>query len=527
MASEAAQAENGIPNGEDASAPVPPSSEGRRSSQPDNPDPEDKDTGKQSVQGTQEKDSPAPDEKEATPAEEKDPLLDYEYYENLDALEKSGADNAKSEDGQGDSVPGTPHDDDRDLVENNKPSNSLGSKESSDEQDSNQISDGAEPKDRADPSHREVDEASEGTATTNPTTTLPNTKGASSEVSDIKEDGAGERPVRHQLKKTSIAEGAEALDSMASSQDSLEGKSCRPSESSDNEGRGRARKRSLDDLEQEHDDVEATKSKEDDGDGHRRKRSRDMNDQPDDSKSERNPEEEPAEEEAAKNAGAETASQATTGTTSTEEKSEDPSDKIRSPKKKRSRDQFDADRLKTFDHTETPKDAATECAEGEPEKKRHRDRSHERSSESKDGGGPTKVGIHTRPVCFLQALLLTTHFSILGFCPQTVFRPLRSVTLFVPSSFEVRLRIRQRRGWERQGGGVELSFCLFGSVSFCRHRKVALWRNRKRRVRFQIHRCSIFRRERERLSAQRLRQVRLWSSSSQPVRFRDDWRRVR
>ena len=463
MASETAQARNGIPNGEDESPPYSPSSEGHGSSQPDNPDPEDDETGKHSVQGTQEADNPTPEEKEEeeeidAEEEKEDSLPDYEYYEYLESLEQLGADNAKPEDGRGDSCKGTRHDDHRDAskdpvesnerlsplpdyeyyeyldalersladnntnpkdgqsdpdkgtphdehrdasadpVDSNEPSDFPRVNEPNGEEDSNETSQGPDPKDPQHPSRREVDETSEGMTAENPS----KVDEESSEVSSNTKK-AGERPVRRQLKNTSIAEGAEAVDSMASSQDSSHGKSGHASETSDDEGRGRMRKRSFDDIEQD-DHYESPESKENDGDGHRRKRSRDA----DDSKSEQTPEG-PAEEEPAKDPEAETPPEADAGHASPDEKTENTPDKLRSPKKKRSRDQFDADRLNATDNSESSKDAAAEGTEGEPEKKRHRDRSLERNSErKKDDVGSTGVGSHE--ALSLYTCLLTAFF---------------------------------------------------------------------------------------------------------------------
>ncbi|RAL11595.1 Ran-binding domain-containing protein [Aspergillus homomorphus CBS 101889] len=155
--------------------------------------------------------------------------------------------------------------------------------------------------------------------------------------SQASDNDGGERPVRNKLKETSITSVSKTDDARQE-----EGNTSRDS--------SRGRKRSFDE--------DQTEKMEDDL-GHRRKRSRDSNTE---------------EENIA--AAVDAPSQSV----------EDLSRKILSPKKKRSRDQLDKDEAKPAETTEhvdqsvPEKDIATEepVAEGEPEKKRHRDDSQER-----------------------------------------------------------------------------------------------------------------------------------------------------
>ncbi|KAJ9270309.1 hypothetical protein DTO212C5_3552 [Paecilomyces variotii] len=143
-------------------------------------------------------------------------------------------------------------------------------------------------------------------------------------------DNTGERPVRQKLKETTIAGNPEVSENTDSSD-------------SRSTSRGRAsRKRSFDDLQTDNNDA-AAESK--DENGHRRKRSRDSKEL----------------------------------TTPPPEQSKDVDDKskILSPKKKRSIDQLEKDDAKI----EEPAGKATyENGLSEPEKKRHRDNSQERSA---------------------------------------------------------------------------------------------------------------------------------------------------
>lgn len=149
--------------------------------------------------------------------------------------------------------------------------------------------------------------------------------------SQTSDNDGGERPVRNKLKETTITSAPQA---------STETSTDQRDDSSRASSRGR--KRSFDDEEPENNDEEA---------GHRRKRSRDSA-----------TEEPPTQPE--------------------ENQSEQPQDSASTLKKKRSRDQLDKDESKTENKSELAetKDisdnapvAAKVAAEGEPEKKRHRD----------------------------------------------------------------------------------------------------------------------------------------------------------
>ncbi|PYH47521.1 Ran-binding domain-containing protein [Aspergillus saccharolyticus JOP 1030-1] len=161
------------------------------------------------------------------------------------------------------------------------------------------------------------------------------------EDSQASDNDGGERPVRNKLKETSITSVNKADDACQEDSETSRASS-------------RGRKRSYDEDQPE-------KMEEDSG--HRRKRSRDSN----------------TEEE-------NTAAAATTTETESQP-AEDLQRKILSPKKKRSRDQLDKDETKPAEATEqveqstADKEAPTtekSAAEGEPEKKRHRDDSQER-----------------------------------------------------------------------------------------------------------------------------------------------------
>ncbi|PLB48010.1 hypothetical protein P170DRAFT_202818 [Aspergillus steynii IBT 23096] len=173
------------------------------------------------------------------------------------------------------------------------------------------------------------------------------------EDSQASDNEGGERPVRNKLKETSITSVPTSFTEQAQPQDGGN-----PSRDS-----SRGRKRSFDDDEPEKSDDDG----EMDDAGHRRKRSRDS-----------------SYEEA--NA---TVSKTEEGQQPAPSKNaDDLSRKILSPKKKRSRDQLDKDETKTDDGAmESEKTTAAAengalsektSAEGEPEKKRHRDTSQER-----------------------------------------------------------------------------------------------------------------------------------------------------
>lgn len=229
------------------------------------------------------------------------------------------------------------------------------------------------------PPNAEGDENSEGTK-------KPVTDAVTYPSSDSRTDGTGERPMRQKLEETSIAgivkerpqaeSGSPSRDSRdqpMASQTSQPATEDNASESS----RGRLKKkRSFDDIQD--DDGQAY----DDDNGHRRKRSRDSKSEDDDE--------------------------------NREQEELDQSGKLMSPKKKRSRDQFDKEHNlksenildKIVATEEGSKDgkkpemqeassSTDRPTKGEPEKKRHRDNSRERSSQ--DGGDVApiaKVGGH-------------------------------------------------------------------------------------------------------------------------------------
>ena len=242
------------------------------------------------------------------------------------------------------------------------------------------------PRDRAvTPPNREGDENSEGTQnsvhfpTRNETTNAMLHPG-----SDSGKDGTGERPVRQKLEETSIAGTAKEKSSIKRGSPSkvshdhpmASQTSQSPSEDDVSEsGRGRLKKkRSFNDL--QGDDGQAY----DDDTGHRRKRSRDSKSEDDDE--------------------------------NREQETVDQSGNLMSPKKKRSRDQFDkehnlksenilekataAEKLsKEGDKSEAQEASASgdRALKGEPEKKRHRDDSKERSVQDNSDVPPiSKVG---------------------------------------------------------------------------------------------------------------------------------------
>lgn len=227
-------------------------------------------------------------------------------------------------------------------------------------------------------------------------------------VSDKQKDGAGERPVRQKLKETSIA-GVPRPNSpedhtMVSQAASMAGADS-VSDTSSVEGRGRVRrKRSLGDMNEddEHDDTSGGTNT--DETGHRRKRSRDSKTDDDSSdKQGRSKSELMAvdKKDIADNMDAKDFANEggirtpTEGLKNTER---DTANRILSPKKKRSRDQFDKDHLKSDNIDEKAEEGGTSVkigesldkskvmsanrtVEGEPEKKRHRDDSQDRGSQ--------------------------------------------------------------------------------------------------------------------------------------------------
>lgn len=173
------------------------------------------------------------------------------------------------------------------------------------------------------------------------------------EEQSTSDNDGGERPVRRKLKETTITSAPKNATADALPEDAQKGDSSRDS--------SRGRKRSFDEDEPEKGDAysEAT-----DESGHRRKRSRDSN-----------PEED-------KEGGA-------TAQSEKPQNDDAPERKILSPKKKRSRDQVDkeetkeqaaGEKLEKKDSSETAPSSDKPLAEGEPEKKRHRDESRERDA---------------------------------------------------------------------------------------------------------------------------------------------------
>lgn len=253
--------------------------------------------------------------------------------------------------------------------------------------------------------HTENDaaEVSEGTKTQEPEEVKINYP-----ASDEQKDGADERPVRQKLKETSIA-GVPRPNSpedhaMASQGTPVAGAES-VSDTSSVEGRGRLRrKRSLGDMNEheEHDEVAGGKNT--DETGHRRKRSRDSKtDDESSDKQERSKSKSTTEDShgMTDNMDAKDATNKGGIRTPTEELKSTESDtanRILSPKKKRSRDQFDKDHLKPDSMDEKAEEgtanakfrepfekskamSANRTVEGEPEKKRHRDDSQDRSSQ--------------------------------------------------------------------------------------------------------------------------------------------------
>lgn len=176
---------------------------------------------------------------------------------------------------------------------------------------------------------------------------------APAEEQTTSDHDGGERPVRRKLRETTITSATKDATADASAEDTQKKDSSRDS--------SRGRKRSFDEDEPEKGDAYSETT---DESGHRRKRSRDSN-----------PEEDKE-----------------SGATAQSEKPENVDvhgRKILSPKKKRSRDQVDkeepkkqaaAEKSEGNDLPETGPSSDKPLAEGEPEKKRHRDDSRERDA---------------------------------------------------------------------------------------------------------------------------------------------------
>ncbi|EEH04519.1 hypothetical protein HCBG_07160 [Histoplasma capsulatum G186AR] len=246
-------------------------------------------------------------------------------------------------------------------------------------------------------------ELSEGTKTQEPEEVKINYP-----ASDEQKDGAGERPVRQKLKETSIAgvpRPNSPEDHAMASQGTPVARADSVSDTSSVEGRGRLRrKRSLGDMNEDEEHDEAAGGKNTDETGHRRKRSRDSktDDESSDnqgrSKSKSTTEDKHGmtddmdAKDVTNKGGIRTPTEELKSTES------DTANRILSPKKKRSRDQFDKDHLKPDSMGEKAEEgtenakfrepfdkskamSANRRVEGEPEKKRHRDDSQDRSSQ--------------------------------------------------------------------------------------------------------------------------------------------------
>lgn len=238
-----------------------------------------------------------------------------------------------------------------------------------------------------------------------------------------------ERPVRQKLKETSIAGAARTSSPndqiTTSEQQNQVTEEDNPSDAGSVDDRGRLRKkRSHDDM--KHDEVDAAADKDEES-GHRRKRSRDSKPEdnvdtkerpegkPDDNDS--HPPIDSAEVKAAEDeASTKKADLHAPPQLPAEQSKSATGDATRitsSPKKKRSRDQFDNDDV-VSDEISEKKDIVTDAKklvdgpkgpsivgrthDGEPEKKRHRDNSQDRRiSENKGSSSPAKVMLDDVP----------------------------------------------------------------------------------------------------------------------------------
>ncbi|KAI1961931.1 hypothetical protein LOZ58_003008 [Ophidiomyces ophidiicola] len=262
----------------------------------------------------------------------------------------------------------------RGIVDMATPEEQVQLERSKDPANNSQISPTDEQENEAESPRRDAEELSEGTKILESTTEPEETN---EPTSDSKKDGSGERPVRQKLKETSIG-------GVSSQQQALNNQPAEPQEydPEDDDKRGRVRRKRSFDEAIETDEADNKVKKEDDN-GHRRKRSRS-------SKAEERPnlenqvkpvvEREP--------------------TPSNQRRLSNDTEEILSPKKKRSRDQLDRedgtqaererqtkgnDLLEGNHDVEEPKPSAKiRTAEGEPEKKRHRDESRDRDSSKDD-----------------------------------------------------------------------------------------------------------------------------------------------
>ncbi|KAI1919659.1 hypothetical protein LOZ64_002166 [Ophidiomyces ophidiicola] len=237
-----------------------------------------------------------------------------------------------------------------------------------------QISPTDEQENEAKSPRRDAEELSEGTKILESTTEPEETN---EPTSDSKKDGSGERPVRQKLKETSIG-------GVSSQQQVLNNQPAEPQEydPEDDDKRGRVRRKRSFDEAIETDEADNEVKKEDDN-AHRRKRSRS-------SKAEERPNQ--------KNQVKPVVEREPT--LSNQRRLSNDTEEILSPKKKRSRDQLDRedrtqaererqtkgnDLLEGSHDVEEPKPSAKiRTAEGEPEKKRHRDESRDRDSSKDD-----------------------------------------------------------------------------------------------------------------------------------------------
>ncbi|KAK2765129.1 hypothetical protein FQN54_008828 [Arachnomyces sp. PD_36] len=255
------------------------------------------------------------------------------------------------------------------------------------------------PKDTSDSNNLLDTTKSEPISDSKDPTTETSQENAPKDGGNASDNDTGERPVREKLRETSIAgipnapiQRPKSPDdmSMASQQSSAADGA---SDTSSVEGKSRStKKRSIDDVQPE--DQDGDSNTDDDG-GHRRKRSREST--PGDSAENGKGTKVKDSNDTPEKASDETKKDSTTTTApeDTHNSDGDVPSKILSPKKKRSRDQFDKDlkeeatvekeqAVKTSsedvpENTEAPSDHAKKD-KGEPEKKRHRDNSQERDT---------------------------------------------------------------------------------------------------------------------------------------------------
>ncbi|KAI1913441.1 hypothetical protein LOZ61_002773 [Ophidiomyces ophidiicola] len=262
----------------------------------------------------------------------------------------------------------------RGIVDMATPEEQVQLERSKDPAKNSQISPTDEQENEAKSPRRDAEELSEGTKILESTTEPEETN---EPTSDSKKDGSGERPVRQKLKETSIG-------GVSSQQQVLNNQPAEPQEydPEDDDKRGRVRRKRSFDEAIETDEADNEVKKEDDN-AHRRKRSRS-------SKAEERPNQ--------KNQVKPVVEREPT--LSNQRRLSNDTEEILSPKKKRSRDQLDRedrtqaererqtkgnDLLEGSHDVEEPKPSAKiRTAEGEPEKKRHRDESRDRDSSKDD-----------------------------------------------------------------------------------------------------------------------------------------------